>query len=47
MSPGRPHVRAVLLTVVMALVPALALAADGKVHILFTGDNGGEVSPCG
>lgn len=38
---------ALTLTLVLALMPALAIAADGKVQILFTGDNGGEVSPCG
>ena len=31
----------------LLLTPALALAADGRITVLFTGDNGGEVSPCG
>jgi hypothetical protein len=30
----------------VALLPLRAVAAD-KVTLLFTGDNGGEVAPCG
>ena len=33
---------------VLALaVPLVAAAAEQKLTVLFTGDNGGEVSPCG
>ena len=33
---------------VLALaVPLAASAAEKKLTVLFTGDNGGEVSPCG
>lgn len=39
--------RGLLLTAALLLTPALALAADKPVTFLFTGDNGGEVSPCG
>jgi hypothetical protein len=35
------------LAILVALLPALALAADRKLTILFTGDNGGEIAPCG
>lgn len=35
----------------LALVPALALAAEGagpkKLTLVFNGDNGGEIAPCG
>jgi len=36
----------------LALAPALALAADGagsakKLTLVFNGDNGGEIAPCG
>jgi len=33
----------------MALLPALALAAPApkKLTVAFTGDNGGEIAPCG
>lgn len=29
------------------LLPLTASAAEGRLTLLFTGDNGGEVSPCG
>jgi hypothetical protein len=29
------------------LAASLALAAEKKLTVLFTGDNGGEVAPCG
>jgi hypothetical protein len=32
---------------VISLVLAVALAAPPQVTIVFTGDNGGEVAPCG
>ncbi|MBX5483340.1 MAG: hypothetical protein IRZ16_16085 [Myxococcaceae bacterium] len=39
---------AAALLVALCLVPLSgAHAADGKLRIVFTGDNGGEVSPCG
>ncbi len=41
---GRGAVAGLLL---MALLPTGALAADRKLTLLFTGDNGGEVAPCG
>ncbi len=33
--------------VALVLLPALALAGPKKLTILFTGDNGGEIAPCG
>ena len=36
-----------LFAAVLCVAPAAARAADDKVRIAFTGDNGGEVSPCG
>lgn len=39
--------RALLAAVLILLVPSFALAADGDLTLLFTGDNGGEVAPCG
>ena len=30
-----------------ALIPAVALAAPKQLTLAFTGDNGGEVAPCG
>lgn len=39
--------RRLLLALSLLLTPALALAAEKPVTILFSGDNGGEVSPCG
>ena len=41
------RLRAAWLALVLGFVPALALAADKPVTLLFTGDNGGEVAPCG
>jgi hypothetical protein len=39
------HVRA---TALLLLLPSLAFAdAAKKVTLVFTGDNGGEVAPCG
>jgi hypothetical protein len=35
------------LTLGMLLIPGLALAAPKKLTVLFTGDNGGEIGPCG
>ncbi|HZA50956.1 MAG TPA: hypothetical protein VE549_09455 [Myxococcaceae bacterium] len=31
----------------LLFLPWAAMAAEGKLTVLFTGDNGGEVSPCG
>jgi hypothetical protein len=31
----------------LGLVPQLALGAEKPVTLLFTGDNGGDVAPCG
>lgn len=36
-----------LALVASLLLPLTASAAEGRLTILFTGDNGGEVSPCG
>jgi len=36
-----------LLAVALLLVPGLAPAAPKKLTLLFTGDNGGEIGPCG
>ena len=33
--------------VLAVAIPLAAAAAESKLTILFTGDNGGEVSPCG
>jgi len=41
------RLRAAWLALVLGLVPASAFAAEGSVTLLFTGDNGGEVAPCG
>ena len=30
-----------------ALIPAVALAGPKQLTLAFTGDNGGEVAPCG
>lgn len=39
---------AAALVLALGLAPVSdARAADGKLRIVFTGDNGGEVSPCG
>ena len=38
--------RSSALLLVLAL-PLAAFAEDQKLTLLFTGDNGGEVSPCG
>jgi hypothetical protein len=35
-----------LLTLLL-LIPGLAPAAPKKLSLLFTGDNGGEIGPCG
>jgi len=40
------------LPALLALAPALALAAEGagstkKLTLVFNGDNGGEIAPCG
>ena len=39
-------IRPAALLVLLSL-PLTAFAAEGKLTVLFTGDNGGEVSPCG
>ena len=31
----------------LLLAPALAFAQPNKLTVLFTGDNGGEIGPCG
>jgi hypothetical protein len=36
-----------LWAVALLLQPDLALAGPKKLTILFTGDNGGEIAPCG
>jgi hypothetical protein len=36
-----------LLALGLLLIPGLALAAPKKLTVLFTGDNGGEIGPCG
>jgi hypothetical protein len=36
-----------LAALVLLLVPFVAGAAPKKAVILFTGDNGGEIAPCG
>jgi hypothetical protein len=36
-----------VLTLALLLIPGLALAAPKKLSLLFTGDNGGEIGPCG
>jgi len=36
-----------LLTLALLLIPGLAPAAPKKLSLLFTGDNGGEIGPCG
>ncbi len=35
------------LVVALALVPLVPAQAAKKLTVLFTGDNGGEVAPCG
>ena len=35
------------LTLGVLLIAGLALAAPKKLTVLFTGDNGGEIGPCG
>jgi hypothetical protein len=35
------------LAVLLLLVPLGALAAPRQLVLLFTGDNGGEIAPCG
>lgn len=37
----------VVLALCLAPLGGGARAADGKLRIVFSGDNGGEVSPCG
>jgi hypothetical protein len=32
---------------VLLLTPLMAVAAPKQVVLLFTGDNGGEIAPCG
>lgn len=39
--------RLALVALVLGLVPFMAGAAPRKVVLLFTGDNGGEIAPCG
>ncbi len=41
MSAPKPWVLA------LALLPGLALGSPQKLTVLFTGDNGGEIAPCG
>jgi hypothetical protein len=36
-----------LWAVALLVLPDLALAGPKKLTILFTGDNGGEIAPCG
>ncbi len=35
------------LTVLLAVLALPAVGAEKKLTLLFTGDNGGEVAPCG
>ena len=35
------------LVLAVALLPALAIASPKKLTLLFTGDNRGEIGPCG
>lgn len=44
---GSPALALALALVASLLLPLTASAAEGRLTILFTGDNGGEVSPCG
>jgi hypothetical protein len=37
----------VKIAALVLFVSAGALAGTGKLELLFTGDNGGEVAPCG
>lgn len=39
--------RTMLALVALLIFPLATWAEAGKLTILFTGDNGGEVSPCG
>ncbi len=39
--------RLALVALALLLVPWMASAAPKKVVLLFTGDNGGEIAPCG
>lgn len=39
--------RLTLLAVLLLLAPLGALAAPRQLVLLFTGDNGGEIAPCG
>jgi hypothetical protein len=43
-SPRAPGLAALAL---LLLLPLVAGAAPKKLVLLFTGDNGGEVAPCG
>lgn len=36
-----------ILALALALLSLPALGAEKKLTVLFTGDNGGEVAPCG
>jgi len=36
-----------LLALALLLIPLLVSAAPKKLSLLFTGDNGGEIGPCG
>jgi len=36
-----------LVLLALLLTPLVALAAPKQVVLLFTGDNGGEIAPCG
>ncbi len=36
-----------LLALALLLIPLLAPATPKKLSLLFTGDNGGEIGPCG
>ena len=43
----RRLVPAALAALLLGVWPTLASAAEKPLTILFTGDNGGEVAPCG
>ncbi|WP_276375021.1 hypothetical protein [Corallococcus exercitus] len=44
MSPRAPRLAALAL---LLLLPFVAGAAPKQLVLLFTGDNGGEIAPCG
>lgn len=39
--------RSHLLAATLLIAPALSAAAPKKLTLLFSGDNGGEIAPCG